>query len=164
MQNGKHGRYIVSGKEMSLLPDSICITGTNILFSPLVRSLGVAPDHTLASKPHISNSGKTLSRTEKDRFCPPLSLLMRRKRLCVILLFCRSSSCLSAVSPKCSLGKLQKLQNYTARIVVRSSKHEPVSPLKHTLRWLPICQRLNQLQTFLHLFLFCYWHRPPIPC
>ena len=70
---------------------------------------------------------------------------------------------LPAGSPKYLLRKLQKIQNIAARVIVRSSKLDNVSPLLHALHWRPVHQ-VNQLQTLFHLFFFCHWHRSSMPC
>ena len=48
-------------------------------------------------------------------------------------------------SPKPSvtiLGRLQRIQNSAARLVTRTCSHESVSPILHTLHWLPVKVRL----------------------
>ena len=40
------------------------------------------------------------------------------------------------------LGKLQRIQNSAARLVTRTHSHESVSPVLHTLHWLPVKDRL----------------------
>ena len=46
-------------------------------------------------------------------------------------------------SPKHLLDRLQKVQNNAARLIYRSSKFHHVTPLLHTLHWLPIEKRID---------------------
>ena len=41
-----------------------------------------------------------------------------------------------------SLGRLQRIQNSAARLVTRTRSHESISPILHTLHWLPVKDRL----------------------
>ena len=40
------------------------------------------------------------------------------------------------------LGRLQRIQNSAARLVTRTRSHESISPILHTLHWLPVKDRL----------------------
>ena len=40
------------------------------------------------------------------------------------------------------LGRLQRIQNSAARLVTRTRSHESISPILHTLNWLPVKDRL----------------------
>ena len=39
-------------------------------------------------------------------------------------------------------GKLQRIQNSAARLVARTRTYESVSPILHTLHWLPVKDRI----------------------
>ena len=45
--------------------------------------------------------------------------------------------------PKHLIHRLQRIQNDAARLVCKSSKFEHVSPLLHSLHWLPISDRIG---------------------
>ena len=40
------------------------------------------------------------------------------------------------------IGKLQRIQNSAARLVIRTRSYESVSPILHTLHWLPVKDRI----------------------
>ena len=46
-------------------------------------------------------------------------------------------------SPKHLIEKLQKVQNHAARLVFRCSKFDHVTPLLHSLHWLPVHMRID---------------------
>ena len=48
---------------------------------------------------------------------------------------------LLANSPKQLIHKLQKVQNNAARLIFRTPKFDHISPVLHTLHWLPVEQR-----------------------
>ena len=125
----------------SLLSDSICFTSTNIAISPLVHSLGSTLDQTLTFRQQIS-AKQLVSNHEESVQSASISLLMRQKRLCVLLL-CNGLFSATVFSPKYLLKKIQKIQNNAARVVFRSSKHEHVTASLHMLHWLPNCLRIN---------------------
>ena len=50
---------------------------------------------------------------------------------------------LLAGSPKHLIEKLQKVQNHAARLVFRCSKFDHVTPLLHSLHWLPVHLRID---------------------
>ena len=62
------------------------------------------------------------------------------KTLVSTFVLSRLNYCHSLLSgcPKNLLGKLQKVQNSAARLVLKAHKHSHVSPLLRTLHWLPI--------------------------
>ena len=45
--------------------------------------------------------------------------------------------------PKYLIEYLQKGQNVAARVVVLSNKHEHITPILHSLHWLPVEQRIS---------------------
>jgi GTPase SAR1 family protein len=60
--------------------------------------------------------------------------------------------------PKQLIEKLQKVQNSAARMVLRAKKCDHVTPLLHTLHWLPVQARIDyKLSVLCHNFFteFC---------
>ena len=64
--------------------------------------------------------------------------------LCAFVLsrldYCNS---LLAGSPSFLLDQLQRVQNHAARLISRSSKYDHITPLLHSLHWLPIKKRIH---------------------
>ena len=122
------------------LPSEICLNGSNIKLSQTVRNLGVTVDQTLSFQQHISNVCRTcyleLRRISTIRHY--LSEDTTKTLICAFALS-RFDDCnaLLSGSPKHLLDRLQKVQNNAARLIYRSSKFSHVTPLLHTLHWLP---------------------------
>ena len=118
------------------LPSSLCLNGTNISSSFLIRSLGVTLDPTLNFRHHISNICKTALFELKG-----ISSLRHyiscdaSKTLVCSFVPLRLDYCSSFLprSPRYLLRKLKKIQNNAARVVFRSSKLGHVSPLAQAL-------------------------------
>ena len=99
------------------LPSSICINGTNIPFSPLVRSLGVTFVQTVTFGQHISNICKT-AYFKLRRISSIHHYFSIEKLMCSFVwswLDFRNS--LLDGSQKYLLRKLQKIQSNTALVV-----------------------------------------------
>ena len=45
--------------------------------------------------------------------------------------------------PKCSIDKVQSIQNAAARLVTLSRKHDRITPLLKNLHWLPVTERIK---------------------
>jgi hypothetical protein len=128
------------------LPQSMQINNVDISFSPSVRSLGVILDQTLSFKQHVSSICRVayleLRRISTIRHY--LSTDATKTLICAFVLsridYCNS---LLAGIQKYMLDRLQKIQNNAARLVFKSSKYDHVSPLLHSLHWLPITQRID---------------------
>ena len=131
---------------LSSLPTSVNIKNTRVSFSTSVRSLGVTLDQSLSLQQHVSNICRSayleLRRISSVRHY--LSADATKTLVCAFVLsridYCNS---LLAGLPLYLLHKLQRIQNNAARLVLRCSKFEHVTPLLHSLHWLPISDRIN---------------------
>ena len=128
------------------LPASLTVTDTIISFSPSVHSLGVTLDQTLSFQNHISNICKSsyLELRKISSVRHYLSTDATKTLVCSLVLskidYCNS---LLAGLPKYLLDRLQRIQNNAARLVLKSSKYEHVTPLLYSLHWLPITDRIE---------------------
>ena len=119
---------------------SVDLNGTSIHLSSAVCNLGVTLDQNLSFQQHVS------------RTCPICYLELRRinsirhylsqdalKTLICAFILSRINYCkpLLAGCPKQLIRKLQKVQNSAAR----APKSGHISPVLHTLHWLPDEQR-----------------------
>ena len=112
--------------------------------SSSVRNLGVTFDQSLCQ--HVANVCR-LCYLEIRHISSVRHLLSddaTKTLLCAFVLsrldYCNA---LLAGSPKHLIEKLQKVQNHVARLVFRCSKFDHVTPLLHSLHWLPVHLRID---------------------
>ena len=74
-----------------------------------------------------------------------ICLKMSPKKLLCVFVLSRLDYCnlLLAGCPKYLLSKLQKVQNNDARLIFRTTRSAHVTPMLHSLHWLPIEQRIK---------------------
>ena len=74
-----------------------------------------------------------------------ICLKMSPKKLLCVFVLSRLDYCnlLLAGCPKYLLSKLQKVQNNAARLIFRTTRSAHVTPMLHSLHWLPIEQRIK---------------------
>ena len=83
-----------------------------------------------------------------------LTVTATKTLVCALVLsrldYCNS---LLAGSPKHIIDKLQKVQNAAARLVFRAKKRDHITPLLHSLHWLPVQARIDyKLSVLCHNF------------
>ncbi|KAK7882694.1 hypothetical protein WMY93_028868 [Mugilogobius chulae] len=142
--NGSKTEAIQTGTPQQLRSSpitSISLFGHNISLSPSVTNLGVKFDPLLSFDNHISHICKTsffhLRNISKLR--PSLSLSAAEK-LVHAFVSSRLDYCNALLIgiPGRSIQKLQYVQNSAARVLMRVRKHEHITPILHTLHWLPV--------------------------
>lgn len=128
------------------LPSSVDLNGTSIALASSVRNLGVTLDQSLSFQQHVANICR-MCYFEIRRISSIRHVLTEdatKTLLCAFVLsrldYCNS---LLAGSPKFVTDKLQKVQNHASRLVFRSSKFDHVTPLLHSLHWLPVHSRID---------------------
>uniref|UniRef100_A0AAV2LSV1 Maturase K n=1 Tax=Knipowitschia caucasica TaxID=637954 RepID=A0AAV2LSV1_KNICA len=125
---------------------SISLFGHSIPLSPSVTNLGVKFDPHLSFANHIHHICKTsffhLRNISKLR--SSLSLPAAEK-LVHAFVSSRLDYCNALLIgiPGRSLQKLQYVQNSAARVLMRVRKHEHITPILHTLHWLPVHLRIE---------------------
>ena len=143
LNEDKTDTILISARKMlnnAPLPSEIRMNSTNIKLSQTVRNLGVTVDQTLSFQQHISNVCRTcyleLRRISTIRHYPSEDTT---KTLIFGFVLSRLDYCNALLSgtPKHLLDRLQKVQNDAARLTYQSSKFNHVTPLLHTLHWLP---------------------------
>ena len=74
-----------------------------------------------------------------------ICLKMSPKKLLCAFVFSRLGYCNSLLAgcPKYLLSKLQKVQNNAARLIFRTTRSAHVTPMLHSLHWLPIEQGIG---------------------
>ena len=126
--------------------DHITIGDAEIAPQSPVRNLGVWFDSSLSMKEHIT---KTCS----SAFYWLYNIRKIRKylsRKCTEILVhafisSRIDYCNSLLYglPACQLNKVQRIQNAAARIIFQEGKYCHITPLLHSLHWLPVSYRID---------------------
>ena len=125
---------IISTSRMSTalsIPDSFDIGNASVPFSDTVKNLGVTLDCHLSLKTHVLNLVRTAN-FELRRIGSIRSLLTTEATATLVSAFILSrldycNSLLSG-SPRSLILRLQKVQNNAARLILRISKREHISP------------------------------------
>ena len=136
--------------------DSVDIGGKRIPFKSSVRNLRVHLDQTLSKQQHISNvccaAYLELRRIASIR---PYSTQSATAQFVSSAITSRLDYCNSILAglPLKEISFLQRVQNNAAKLVLRKSKYDHVSPLLQELHWLPIKFRPQyKLATFVYRF------------
>ena len=125
---------------------TINIGGSDIVFSPTARNLGITFDESLSFLPHIQNCRKQcfalLSnlRTIRSHFNRPNFESIIHAFITLKLDYCNS---LFSNLPNSTLRQLQSIQNYAARLVLCRNLYSHVTPLLFDLHWLPVQARIK---------------------
>ena len=128
------------------LPFSVDLNGTLFHLSSSVCNLGVTLDQNLSFQQHVSRTCQIcyfeLRRINFIRHYLSQDAL---KTLISAFVLSRIDYCNSLLTgcPKQLIQKLQKVQNNAARIICRTPKFDHISPILHTLHWLPVEQRIE---------------------
>ena len=119
-----------------------------------VKNLGVFLDPSLTMEKHISQIRKTAycELRKISHLRPYLSVNSANKLVCSLVTsridYCNS---LYAGITETQAGRLQQIQNNAARLVVKSSKREHVTPVLRQLHWLPVkCRTDFKIATIAH--------------
>ena len=149
---------ISSPKSNLTLPSSVDLNGCSITISPSVRNLGVTFDQSLSLRQHVANVCYLEIRCISS-VRHLLSYHATKTLLCAFVLsrldYCNA---LLVGSPKHLIEKLQKVQNHAARLVFCCSKFDHVTPLLHSLHWLPVHLRIDYKISSL-CFKTKFWNR-----
>ena len=128
------------------------ISGCDIPFSQSVRNLGFYLDETLSMDAYIKYlrgvffffPSFSVSCAELEQICSFLSTDVANKFALSLSLsgldYC--NSLLAGIIDN-KLNKLQRIQNYAARLVLRESRHASATALFRTLHWLPVKARIQ---------------------
>ena len=122
------------------------IEGQNIMFTDQARNLGVYFDSRLSMEYHVNYLCKCmyLELRRIGHLSKYLSLASK-KTLVSSFVFSRMDYCNSLLFnlPKALLSKLQRIQNYAARLLLNHKKHDHITHLLLSLHWLPVELRIK---------------------
>ena len=125
--------------------DKIRIGDTTIIPTPTVRDLGTTLDSHLDLGKHINNICKSASFAIKNigRIRRYLSQ-SDCERIIHAFITSKLDYCNAILYglPQIQLDKLQRVQNTAARILSKTKKSEPITPILRSLHWLPIQKRI----------------------
>ena len=135
-------------------PLAVTVDGVNIAAVNKVRNLGVIMDKHLSMSDHITKTCQSaiaairkigqirqyLNRATIEILVQ--SLVMSHIDNCNVLLYSL---------PNKELKRLQRIQNTAARLIVGARSRDPISPILHSLHWLPVEKRV-----IFKILLMCY--------
>ena len=126
--------------------DPLTLSDDSVAFQRSARYLGVCLDETLSFDQHISSVCRTtfyhLKRLRSIRSYLSVKALTQ---LVISFILSRLDYCNAVLAglPLCSIKRLQRVQNSAARVVLRKSKRDSVTPLLKQLHWLPVDARVE---------------------
>ena len=140
---------IVSSPRMSTsvpVPDSVFVGNSTIQFSSSVKNLGVILDSNLSMHSQVLSVVRAVN-CELRRIGSIRNYLSESATQTLVSAFIlsRLDYCNSLLHgcPQYLLNRVQKLQNNAARLILRAGKSEHITPLLHSLHWLPVESRIK---------------------
>ncbi len=128
------------------IPTSVELENCQISTSTTVRNLGVTLDQSLSFQDNVSSICRACY-LELRRIGSIRHLLSEdaTKTLISAFILSRLDYCNSLLAgcPQKLLSRLQKVQNNAARLTLRLPRSAHVTPLLHSLHWLPIEKRID---------------------
>jgi hypothetical protein len=134
-----------TSKLCKVTSDSLELADSSVPLSSAVKNLGVILDNTLSMKQHISSVSRTcyfqLRRiaTIRKYLTTDATAKLVTSTILTRLDYCNS---LLAGLPSSSISRLQRIQNCSARLVLRRKKIDHITPLLKQLHWLPVSDRI----------------------
>lgn len=126
--------------------DSLELSDSSVPLSSSVKNLGVTLDKTLSMKKHISSVTSTcyfhLRRiaTIRKYLTTDATAKLVTSTILSRLDYCNS---LLAGLPSTSISRLQRIQNSSARLVLKKKKRDHITPMLQQLHWLPVSTRIK---------------------
>jgi hypothetical protein len=124
---------------------SVSVAGASLPVSESLKTLGVVIDRRLTFSSHVASVVKSCNyHAQAIRHIRPILTTELAQTLTCSVISSRLDYCNSLLygAPAEVVGKLQRAQNYAARVVTQSSRRTRSRPLLQTLHWLPIRQRI----------------------
>ena len=127
-------------------PSSILVGNSDISFSSSARNLGYMISNDMTLDNHITHICRTayIAIRQISSIRKFLTIHATKTLVCSFILS-RLDYCNALLSgcPQHLIDKLQKVQNSAARLILQARKREHITPLLHTLHWLPIQARID---------------------
>jgi hypothetical protein len=148
MNNDRTEFLLISSRQMArtITPPTLTVSDHEIKPSKAVCSLGVTLDRHATLEAHTNNICRQAYMQLKNisklrRYLDPTSLE------CIVHAFVTSrlDYCNSLLCglPSTLLARLQRVQNTAARILTGTPKYDHITPVLHSLHWLPVTKRID---------------------
>ena len=126
--------------------ESADIGGSCIPFQTIVTYLGVHLDQTLSMKQHISSLCRTTFLALRSiAYIRPFISNSSTEKLVASMITSRLDYCSATFAGVADeqISRIQKIQNNAARLILKKSKRDYVTPLLKELHWLPVKYRIQ---------------------
>ena len=144
--NDKTEAILINPKNFKINSNSLKIGNEEVTFANSAKNLGVFIDADLSMSSHISNLSKTLY-IEIRRIKQMSRFLSKNclKTLAVSFILSKLDYCNALFKnlQEYQIDKLQKLQNFAAKVVLGKSRFDHSTPCLIDLHWLPIKFRID---------------------
>ena len=147
--------HLTSLRLSSVGRDIVDTGGKRIPFRSSVRNLGVHLDQTLSMQQHISSVCRVAYPELRTASIRPYLTQSETAQLVSSAITSRLDYCNSILPglPLKQISRLQRVQNNAAKLVLRESKYDHVTPLLQELHWLPMKFRPQyKIATFVYRF------------
>ena len=142
----KSESLLVNPKNFEIEANHIKVGDVSVNFSESAKNLGFHLDSKIAMNFHIKNISKAIYLEIRklkhiSKFVDENSL----KTLAASYILTRIDYCnaLFKGMPKYKFDQLQKLQNFAAKVILRKTIYDHVTPCLIHLHWLPVCFRVD---------------------
>ena len=142
----KSESLLINPKKFEIEANHVKVGDVLVKFSESAKNLGFHLDNKIAMNVHITNISKAIYLEIRklkhiSKFVDESSL----KTLASSYILSRFDYCnaLFKGMPKYQFEKLQKLQNFAAKVILRKSMYDHVTPCLIELHWLPINFRVD---------------------
>ena len=144
--NDKTEAIFINPRNFKINCNSLMIGNENVTFAKSAKNLGVFIDADLSMSSHISNLSKSVY-MEIRRIKQVSKLVSENclKTLAVSFILSKLDYCNALFKniQGYQIEKLQKLQNFAAKVVLGKSRFDHVTPCLIDLHWLPIGYRID---------------------
>ena len=146
LNSDKTEAMIINPKKFLIHSDRLTVGEDTIYFSDSAKNLGVFLDSNLSMDTHITNLCKNIYfEIRRLRHMSSFVDTNSLKTLASSFVLSRLDYCNSLFTNmnKCQIEKLQKLQNFAAKTIMKKSFRDSATPCLMSLHWLPVKFRIK---------------------
>ena len=147
--NEKKTEFMIIGTKLQLEKvniDHLMVGSSRVSPVPIVKNLGTWFDSNLNLREHINKTCRAGHfQLHKIKHTQKYLSDVAARTLVHAFIIGRIDYCSSLLYglPSVHLNKLQRVQNSAARLICNISRYEHITPVLHTLHWLPVQYRVN---------------------